>query len=544
MRTGYARYTWGAYRDEGTGLDLKKLRVLTIVAPVAFVLALEIVSLLVLQPLFGSHSSLRIFIIFLILIAGVLPFSLWVFSVIEKQQRELTRSSELLEVRVHDLAAAHEEVTRRVRELDAANTAIVAISSALDLSQVLQTIVDSARQLLHSRYAALGVADKNGRILQFITSGITPEQRAAIGPLPQGHGLLGELIREAHPLRIPNIAAHPHSHGFPPNHPPMTSLLGVPILYQGKAVGDLYLTDKIGADEFSEEDEELLILLANHAAVAIENARLYEEVRTSRDTLQAWSSELEVKVAERTREIERYSKEITVRVLQAQEEERKRLARELHDDTAQSLSTLLINLDLLESIIPDAEHSAGLRAGLERLRGLTKRTLDNVRALSHDLRPTILDDFGLVAALQWYADEYRRTFGVPVEMHLEQPTGQLAPEVELTLFRIAQEALTNSGKYAEADTVLLSLSFSNSAAELIVEDRGKGFDLQHLTGPTREGGLGLFGMQERAELLGGTLKIESSPGNGTQVSATVPLAHDARNGTLSQTGALADINNG
>jgi signal transduction histidine kinase len=511
-------------------MDLRKLRALTVVAPIAFIVALEIVSLVVLQPLLGNNTVARLLVAFGILALATVPFSLWVFTVIERQQRDLARNAELLgvlnaelEQRVGQLAAANDEILRRNRALAAVNSAICSISRALDLSSVLQNITDAARELVPSRYAALGVADESGRIVQFMTSGITLEQRAAIGSLPQGHGLLGVLIKEGQPLRIPDISRDPNSHGFPPNHPPMKSLLGVPILFQDKPVGDLYLTDKIDAEEFSAEDQELLMVLAGHAAVAIENARLYEEVRTARDRLQAWNEELEAKVAERTREIERYSKELTTRVLQAQEEERKRIARELHDETAQSLSTLLINLDLCEPYVPPDENV--LRSGFERVRELTKRTLDNVRALSHDLRPTILDDFGLVAALHWFADEFKPTFGMPVEVEIEgELPGRLASEVELALFRIAQEALTNSGKYAEASHIRLSLSFPDGTARLVIEDNGKGFDPERLAGPSRRGGLGLYGMQERADLLGATFELDSAPGKGTRVTVVAPIS--------------------
>lgn len=633
---------WGKYALD---LDIGKLRALTVVVPVAFLLALEILSLTVLQPLFGGNSTLRVLVIFFVLIVAIIPFSFWVFAVIQHQQQDIAQSAALLssvkdyaifmldpqgrvmswspgaervkgyraeeilgkplstfytsedvkqdmaaqtlaetsrlgqyetegwrvrkdgsqfwanvistavhdekgrllgfthiardvterkqaeeriqtlneqlENQVHNLAKANEEISRRVRELKAANTAITAISSALDLSSVLQNIADSARELVQSQYAALGVSDDQGRIVQFITSGISKEQRAMIGPLPQGHGLLKVLIKDATPLRISNIGDDERKHGFPTNHPPMTSLLGVPIVFQGKPVGDLYLTNKIGAETFSQEDQDLLMLLANHAAVAIENARLYEETSTSRDRLQAWSEELEAKVAERTREIERYSKELTTRVLGAQEEERKRLARELHDDTAQSLSTLLINLDLLEPFVP--ADGTQLHAGLDRIRDLTKRTLDNVRALSHDLRPTILDDFGLVAALRWYIDEYEDTFGVHVDAHIESPPEPLTSDVELALFRIAQEALTNSGKYAHATGARLALAFPDSHAVLTIADNGKGFDRQSISGPTKRGGLGLYGMQERADLLGATLDIATMPGEGTRITVTVPL---------------------
>jgi len=486
---------------------MKRLRLITIVLPIAYLLGLEAFSLLVLLPLTGSNAALRLVVIFALLVIAVIPFSFWVFATIAQ--------------RMHELAAANEAIEQRNRELAGVNRAITAVSGALDLTAVLQSIADAARDLVQARYAALGVADENGRVVQFITSGITAEQRAAIGALPHGHGLVGVLIKEGKALRIPDIGADPRRHGFPPNHPPMTSLLGVPIVFQGETVGDLYLTDKIGADEFSERDQELLTLLAGHAAVAIENARLYGEVRSARDRLQAWSEELEARVEDRTREIARYSRMLTTRVLQAQEEERKRIARELHDETAQSLSTLLINLDLIERQIPVGENP--LRDGFDRVRGIAQRTLDETRALSHDLRPTILDDFGLVAALHWFADEYARTFGVPVEVHAEQPERDLPPEMELALFRIAQEALTNSGKYAEATRACIDLSFEPESALLTVQDNGKGFDVDERMGPTRQGGLGLYGMEERAELLGGTLTVESTPGAGTRVSARIPL---------------------
>jgi PAS domain S-box-containing protein len=421
-----------------------------------------------------------------------------------------------------ELARRLAELAQRNKEIAAVNASVAAISRALDLSQVLQNIADAARELVQARYAALGVADSWGRITQFITSGITPEQRAAVGPLPQGHGLLGALIKEGEPLRVRNIAKDPRSHGFPPNHPPMTSLLGVPILSKGRAVGDLYLTDKIGADEFTEDDQDLLLVLAGHAAVAIENAQLYEDVRAARDQLQSWNRNLEATVAERTREIEQMTREITTRVLQAQEEERKRIARELHDETAQSLASLLIALDGLKPHIP--EENGPLASGMSRFEQVLKRTLDEVRALSHDLRPAILDDFGLGAAMQSYADEWTETFGVPVRLDAEAvPDGRLPSDTEVALFRVVQEALMNAGKYARAHAVTILLSFANDAVLLVVQDDGVGFDQEQLGGPSRRGGLGLSGMRERAALLGGTLTIDTTPGQGTRITLRAPL---------------------
>ena len=166
--------------------------------------------------------------------------------------------------------------------VEALDDATRAIAEVLDLEDVLQLIVDRVRTLVDARYAALGMADPSGRIERFLTTGISAEQRAAIGPLPEGHGLLGVIIREGRSLRIPDIAAHPDAHGFPPNHPPMTSLLGVPITVHGRTVGDLYLTDKRGAPAFSEADQRIVELFARHAGIAIENARLHDRLAALR----------------------------------------------------------------------------------------------------------------------------------------------------------------------------------------------------------------------------------------------------------------------
>lgn len=440
--------------------------------------------------------------------------------------RDITRRKQAeaeLAHRVNELTAAKRVVEERNRQMAAVNSSMTAISRGLDLSQVLQNIVDAARELGQAHYAALGVSDDHGRITDFITSGITPAQRSAIGPLPQGHGLLGALITEASPMRVSNISRDPRSQGFPPHHPPMTSLLGVPIVSNDRVVGDLYLTDKIGAPEFSQDDQELLSILARHAAVAIDNSHLYEEARAARDQLRAWNRDLEQLVGERTAEIERINREVTARILSGQEEERKRIARELHDETAQSLSTLMINLDLLKPLLP--EGNTLLSSRLSRFEQVLRRTLDEVRAMAHALRPTMLDDFGLAAALEAFAHEWMETFGVPVQIDVEPPPDGPPPsDVEVALFRIAQEALTNTGKYARASTARVSLSFPHGSVVLVIEDDGVGFEVEQVEGPTRRGGLGLYGMHERAALVRGSLSIESGPGQGTRIRLAAPLS--------------------
>ncbi len=218
------------------------------------------------------------------------------------------------------------EATFAIETFEALDEATRAIAEVLDIEAVLQLIVDRVRTLADARYAALGIADSKGHMERFITSGITSEERARIGPPPEGHGLLALIIREGRSLRIPDIAAHPDSVGFPPNHPPMHSLLGVPILVHGRPVGDLYLTDKEGGADFDVADERLVELFARHAGIAIENARLHERVATL-----------------------------------AVVEERDRIGRDLHDGIIQSLYAVGLSLEDLESMMTDHPAQAAAR---------------------------------------------------------------------------------------------------------------------------------------------------------------------------------------
>lgn len=212
----------------------------------------------------------------------------------------------------------------------------------------------------------------------------------------------------------------------------------------------------------------------------------------------------------------------------AQEAERKRISRELHDEIAQALSTLLMHVDLVASQVP--ADSLALREGIERIGELARRALDETRAISHDLRPTILDDVGLAAALRWLAHEYttRHAGSVTVEIRPEPPP-PLSADTEVALFRIAQEALTNCGKHAGAARVCLSLSFSGQQAMLAIEDDGRGFPAASEPSSDHERGLGLHGMRERAELLGGELRIDSQPGKGACITAVVPILQRGAN---------------
>jgi signal transduction histidine kinase len=529
----------------------------------------------------------------------------------------------------------------------------VAIASELSLDALLQQVVEKAAELTGARYGALGVIDRSGSALErFITTGIDAETHAAIGDLPRGRGILGALIRDASPLRLHDLGEDARSVGFPPNHPPMRSFLGVPIMLRGVAYGNFYLTEKEGGEDFTEEDEELVTLLASQAAVAIENARLYEastgwsrqleslnevgnalvtetdldrlldliarrlrelldarvvmvvlpeggeELRfaavagdraedlVGRTTTRAGSKSgrvLELRRSERVDSVlddpdvspeatrllaartglwvplvargqaigviaahdklgddarftdndlrlaetfatraavavdlsERIARDAMRRVVEAQELERRRLSRELHDETGQALTSILLGLRSLEESLETDD----ARAATAGLRELVVATLQDVRRLAVELRPSALDDFGLVAALEHLTTSFQEQTGIQVDFGAALGEERLPGEVETALYRIVQESLTNVVKHARARRVSIALTRMQHSVKAVVEDDGQGFDPEN----TREGGFGVVGMRERLFLLGGRLRIESSPGAGTTIAADVPL---------------------
>lgn len=537
----------------------------------------------------------------------------------------------------------------RLRALFAAG---LAVTSELSLDALLRRLVEAAAELTEARYAALGVIAESGSELeQFITHGIDDDLRGEIGALPRGRGILGVLIREAKSLRLHDLADDPRSVGFPPGHPPMRSFLGVPVLLRGVAYGNLYLTEKHGGEDFTEEDEELVTLLAGQAAVAIENARLYEAstrwsrqlqslnevgnalatetdleklldlvVRRLRELLEArvvalalpvGSNELRFAAVagadellgttfsrsesksgaviarrrseridsvmddpevhqEVSRRVEartgmwvpligredvigvleihdkegpdarfshddfrlaetfatraavavelsqRVARESVRRVVQAQELERSRLARELHDETGQALTSILLGLKPLEEAL--ADHPS--RDALGDLREQVVGALQDVRRLAVELRPAVLDDFGLVPALERLIDAFAEQSDVRVDFRSALGERRLPSDVETALYRVVQESLTNIVKHANARNISVSLVRRESGVAAVVEDDGAGFDQRTM----RAEGIGLLGMRERLALLDGRLEVESRPGAGTTVVAEVPLA--------------------
>jgi signal transduction histidine kinase len=541
---------------------------------------------------------------------------------------------------------------RRAQEAGARMSSLVAaglsLGRELSLDDLLARIVQAAREVVGARYAALGVlSEDRTELVEFVTAGLDDAERAAIGDLPRGRGLLGALIRDARPLRLERISDDPRSVGFPANHPPMESFLGVPIALRGEAFGNLYLTDKAGGP-FTEEDEQIALTLAAQAAVAVDNVRRLEAERRRADELESvqevaravlgtldldaliplvarrarrlthagtvgvalageggdlvftyghgvdalelegtrvprdvdalrkglaerlgaaaveacaleiggevagalvavgtrpfdddarrllatFSSHVAIAVANaravgaelaRVQEAarreaavvrERAAGESVHRAIEAQEAERARLARELHDEAGQALTALAVHLRALEEDVP----AGALRDRVVELRGQVGAASTALRELATRLRPSGLGEGGLEAAIAEQAERVRATAGIEVEVDLRGLETDLPEDVQIALYRAVQEALTNVVRHSAAESVSIVATAQDERIRLVVDDDGRGFDP---AAPTER--LGLAGIRERVELLGGTLRVESSPDAGTAVVVDLEL---------------------
>ena len=374
--------------------------------------------------------------------------------------------------------------------LDALDAAVRGISSVLDVEQVLQLIVDRVRELVTAQYAALGIVDESDQITQFITSGITADERRAIGDLPHGHGLLGLIIRENRSYRIPTIAAHPESYGFPPNHPPMTSFLGVPVTVKGAVVGRLYLTNKQDATEFSADDQALIETFALHAGIAIENAHLHEQVQRL-----------------------------------AVVDERDRISRDLHDSVIQMIYAVTLSLDDVPELVSEAPAEARERVddAIDALHGVIR----DIRNFIFGLRPLLLDSGSLLDGLRALADELRRNTTTEIEVVGEEPS-DLTLDVVAELLAIAREALANVARHSGAAHASIRLEELGQTVRLEIADDGRGLANE----PDMVGGHhGLANLRTRAEALGGAFDIESGAAAGTRIIVAIPRILPRRGST-------------
>jgi signal transduction histidine kinase len=368
--------------------------------------------------------------------------------------------------------------------LRAMSDAILAMVAEPRVERVLRKLVESARELVDARYAALGIPDDQGEgFAEFIYAGMTDELVAKIGPLPRRHGLLAAMLSETQPYRSQDIREDPRFQWWPDAHPRMSSFLGVPIVSKAKVIAAFYLTDKMGAKEFSQADQQTIEMLAAHAAVAIENARLYER-----------------------------SRELSVI------EERNRLARDLHDSVTQTLFSMSLTAEAAVAAIGSDPQAA--KDQIENLRELARAAVLEMRSLIFELRPAELESDGLLPTLQKHIDVVRRTTRREIELR-EDGYERQSTAVEKELFRIAQEALNNAIKHSQAGRIEIELTLREGRLKLVVSDDGVGFDPSDQQIRSRR--LGITSMEERAEQIGGELRIESTVGRGTRVVLEAPV---------------------
>ena len=370
------------------------------------------------------------------------------------------------------------------RQLEALDSALRGIAGVQSVERTLQLIVDNVRELADARYAALGIVGSFGRIDQFIVSGITPEQRALLGAPPTGHGLLGLIIKEDRPLLIDDIATDPRRYGFPEHHPEMHSLLGVPVRSRGDTIGNLYLTDKSTAPTFDEADLKLVERFALHAGIAIESARLHEEVGRL-----------------------------------AIVDERQRISQDLHDSIIQSLYAISLSLEDLPDVMAE-DRADGVARTDKAIDGI-HATIRDIRNFIMGLQPELLADADLRAGLETLAAEFRANTLIDLELDIESGLPRLSRDLETNILAITREGLSNIARHSQATRATIDLTQRDGVLRLTVSDNGRGF----VTGEPRSSSQhGLANLNARAETLGGTMTTKSEQGAGTRLEVELPLA--------------------
>ena len=441
-------------------MTLRRLKWVAIMLAIGFILLMDYLrlSLYPFLPTWQGRLLMNT-----VMLTGAIFFYGAVFHLVERMQGRLARKNrELLTLQ----AATHD------------------IHRELSLDTVLQKVVDQARLLTGSRYGALSVTTEENRIETFVTSGITPEQRARIGHPPVGKGLLGVVLQEGHRLRLTDIQRDSRSVGFPANHPPMKKLLAVPILCNGPFRGNLYLADKNDDQEFDLEDEESLVRLATTAAIAIDNAYLHRRLHGM-----------------------------------AVAEERLRIAHEMHDGLAQVLAYVNTKAQAVREHLKNGRDEDATRH-LDQLAAASREVYADVRESIIGLRSAAVPGKSAADALRDYVATWEAQNGIGCQVDLQSdlclPEGS-----ELQVLRIVQEALANVRKHARAKQVEVRVEHLDRRIRVTVRDDGVGFNPAEL-GRSEFPRFGLSTMRERAEAVGGMFRLESAPGEGTRVMIEVP----------------------
>ncbi|HEY8130395.1 MAG TPA: GAF domain-containing sensor histidine kinase [Thermoanaerobaculia bacterium] len=441
-------------------MDLKRLRWIAVAAPLAIVVLMEIVRSATIDELQWQPRFV---------LDGVVVVTFAIFGMIM----------------VRAIGAINERLKRQNRELIALHSAGLDVASELSLDAVLKKVVDQARNLVGAKYGALSVVEDDGRIKSFVTSGITTEQREAIGPPPVGRGVLGVVLHEGQRLRLTNIASHPRSAGFPPNHPMMKTLLAVPITCKSPFVGNLYLAEKENRKEFTDDDEKTLERFAVQAAIAIDNAHLHQQVA-------------DLAVAQ----------------------ERLRIAHEMHDGIAQVLGYVNTKVQAANEYLRrgKSEEASGQ---LRELAVAARDAYSDVREAIVDLRTLPGPQQSFAEAMHEYIHRWKDQTGISTHVTIDSDLS-LNAGAQLQLVRIIQEALANVRKHARATTASVDVRRRDAQLEVTVSDDGIGFNPAARV-RSEFPQFGLSTMQERASTIGGKLEIDTTPGRGTIVRIHLPL---------------------
>jgi len=366
-----------------------------------------------------------------------------------------------------------------VGAFDAATRAIAELQS---VDEALQVIGDQIRPLIGAQYAALGIVDADGVMERFITAGMDRETRARIGHIPAGRGFLGLIVHENRSFRIADIAVDSRRSGFPPHHPPMHSFLGVPVTVTGRSVGNLYLTNKAGADEFSAEDQALVETFAIHAGIAIENARLHEQVQRL-----------------------------------AVVDERERISKDLHDGIIQNIYAVGLSLEDVPDLV--REDPDELERRVERAIDSLHLTIRDIRNFIFGLRPELLSGTTLINGLVAVVEEFRHNSMVDVELHVGDLPQEPDPTATSHLLGVVNEALSNVARHSGASRATVFVDGPGAGGlDLVIEDNGHGFDT---TTPGVLGHQGMTNMRSRMEAIGATFEVISDA-TGTMIRVQAP----------------------
>jgi signal transduction histidine kinase len=443
---------------------LRQLRLLTMVVPPAFIAVLEAVVHLGIGDRIPGVAA--VLLTLGIVVVSTALFSWLIFRILRRIQ---------------------ERLIQRNRQMAAVHSAGLSLASEMTLEPLLRKFVDLAREITNAKYGVLWIGGSNGSMEHFLTSGLSEEQQARIGAPPKGRGLLGVMTKSGATLRLRDLTRDSRVEGFPPYHPVMHTLLGVPIVYKENIVGQLYLTEKQGADEFSMEDEEMVRLFAAQAAISIEAARLLER-----------------------------SQDLAIL------EERERIGMDLHDGAIQALYGVGLNLEDCASVIATEPDTVATR--LDKAVSDLNQVIKDIRSYIFHLRPASYGAGTLTEALQDLADEVRINSLIDVEVDAgDVDASSLPNEVAENLFHIAQEALANVSKHSLATRAWLRLRIEGGVLALTVRDNGRGFDAG---GSMGIGHRGLGNIADRTRTIGGALRLTSAVGSGTTVYVDVRLERE------------------